>query len=51
MPILKTCLKGRIIGALFINPCNFKKATTEPEKVTAPTRIPKSISTILEALI
>ena len=50
-PIEITCLNGRITGALFIKPCNFRKAITEPENVTAPTRIPNNISTILAVAI
>ena len=50
-PIEITCLNGRITGALFIKPCSFKKAITEPENVTAPTRIPNNISTILAVAI
>ena len=41
------CWNGKVIGLPLISPCSFRKAMTEPEKVTAPIATPSDISTRL----
>jgi hypothetical protein len=44
VPRLITCRAGNRIGLPDILPLSFRKAITEPEKVTAPIATPKPIS-------
>ena len=51
MIALRGCWPLNIIGEPDIIPCNFKKAITDPENVTAPTAAPIDISIKLPSLI
>ena len=51
MIAFKGCCPLNVIGDPDIIPCNFKKAITEPENVTAPTAAPIDISIKLPSLI